>query len=195
MSIIGTFPVVINNGDLEDATVVMQLFSFIQSSVNGASLAASGANSDITSLSGLTTPIALVQGGTGVAAANTAAARAALAAAASGANSDITSLTGLTTQLPGAASGAIGVGQTYQAAAYAINTTYTNNTGRPIIVGASGAVTTAGYVYVQVAGVNIIGTSPGAGAVAAVQALVPAGATFTFASPVAWAISASFVLS
>lgn len=59
--------------------------------------AASGANSDITSLSGLTTPLSIPQGGTG---ANTAAgARAGLGAAARGANSDITSITGLTTPL------------------------------------------------------------------------------------------------
>lgn len=70
-----------------------------------------GANSDITSLSGLTTPLSVAQGGT---AANTAAgARTALGAATagalassgitgaagSGANSDITSLSGLTTPL------------------------------------------------------------------------------------------------
>jgi hypothetical protein len=59
--------------------------------------AASGANSDITSLSGLTTPLSIPQGGTG--ATSAAAARAALGAAASGANSDITSLSGLTTPL------------------------------------------------------------------------------------------------
>ena len=59
--------------------------------------AASGANSDITSLSGLTTALSIAQGGTG---GNTAAnARTALSAAASGANSDITSLSGLTTAL------------------------------------------------------------------------------------------------
>lgn len=56
--------------------------------------AASGANSDITSLTGLTTDIAVADGGTG--ASTAAAARANLAAAVSGANSDITSLTGLT---------------------------------------------------------------------------------------------------
>jgi hypothetical protein len=59
--------------------------------------AASGANSDITSLSGLTTPITLAQGGTGGGTA--AAARTSLGAAASGANSDITSLGGLTTPI------------------------------------------------------------------------------------------------
>ena len=56
-----------------------------------------GANSDITSLSGLTTPLSIAQGGTSGATAS--AARSALTAAASGANADITSLTGLTTAL------------------------------------------------------------------------------------------------
>lgn len=56
-----------------------------------------GANSDITSLTGLTTALSIAQGGTSATTAP--AARAALGAAASGANSDITSLTGLTTPL------------------------------------------------------------------------------------------------
>lgn len=59
--------------------------------------AASGANSDITSLTGLTTALSIGQGGTGATSAT--AARAALSAAAAGANSDITSITGLTTAL------------------------------------------------------------------------------------------------
>ena len=53
-----------------------------------------GANSDITSLSGLTTPLSIAQGGTSGATAS--AARSALTAAASGANADITSMTALT---------------------------------------------------------------------------------------------------
>lgn len=53
--------------------------------------AASGANSDITSLSGLTTPLSVAQGGTGGATAS--AARSSLGAAASGSNADITALT------------------------------------------------------------------------------------------------------
>jgi hypothetical protein len=57
-------------------------------------IAHSGANSDITSLSGLTTPLSVGQGGTG--ASTAASARSVLGAAARGANSDITSLTGLT---------------------------------------------------------------------------------------------------
>jgi len=59
--------------------------------------AARGANSDITSLTGLTTDITVAQGGTG--ASTAVAARTNLGAAASGANSDITSLTGLTTDI------------------------------------------------------------------------------------------------
>lgn len=59
--------------------------------------AASGANGDITSITGLTTALTVAQGGTG--AKTAAAARANLQAATSGANSDITSITGLTTAL------------------------------------------------------------------------------------------------
>ncbi|MBN8944558.1 MAG: tail fiber protein [Rhizobiales bacterium] len=59
--------------------------------------ALAGANSNISSLSGLTTPLSVSQGGT---AGNTAAtARAGIGAAAAGVNSDITSLSGLTTPL------------------------------------------------------------------------------------------------
>jgi hypothetical protein len=59
--------------------------------------AMSGANSDITSLTGLTTPLSIAQGGTN--AINAGAALTSLGAAAKGANSDITSMTGLTTPL------------------------------------------------------------------------------------------------
>ncbi|NBS69396.1 hypothetical protein EBT31_10860 [bacterium] len=59
--------------------------------------AASGANSDITSITGLTTALSVAQGGTGSTTAS--GARSALSAAASGANSDITSLSGLTTAI------------------------------------------------------------------------------------------------
>ena len=56
--------------------------------------AASGANSDITSLTGLTTPLPLSEGGLG--ATTPAGDRTAIGAAASGANSDITSLSAVT---------------------------------------------------------------------------------------------------
>lgn len=61
------------------------------------SAAVSGANGDITSLTGLTTALSIAQGGTGATSAS--AARTALSAAATGANSDITALSGLTTAL------------------------------------------------------------------------------------------------
>jgi len=57
------------------------------------SAAKSGANSDITSLTGLTTPLTVAQGGTGASTSATA------AFALKGANADITSITGLTTAL------------------------------------------------------------------------------------------------
>lgn len=73
-----------------------------QSQVTGltsalAGKASTGANSTITSLTGLTTPLSIAQGGT--AATTAATARTALGTAASGANSDITSLTSLSTPL------------------------------------------------------------------------------------------------
>jgi hypothetical protein len=58
-----------------------------------AGTASSGANSDITSLTGLTTPLSVAQGGTGATSSSGA------PFALKGANSDITSLTGLTTAL------------------------------------------------------------------------------------------------
>ena len=58
--------------------------------------AASGANSDITTITGLTSPLAVSQGGTG--ASSLSGVRSAIGAAASGANTDITSLSGLAYQ-------------------------------------------------------------------------------------------------
>lgn len=71
--------------------------------------AGSGANSDITSITGLTTPLTVAQGGTG---GNTqATARSGIAAAASGSNADITALTNATGILVGApTAGAQGLG-------------------------------------------------------------------------------------
>lgn len=65
--------------------------------------ATAGANSDITSLTGLSTPLPLTEGGTG--GTDRASARAGIQAAALGANSDITSLSGLTTPLSSAQGG------------------------------------------------------------------------------------------
>jgi hypothetical protein len=71
--------------------------------------AGSGANSDITSITGLTTPLTVAQGGTN--AITAAAARTSLSAAASGSNADITALTNATGILVGApTAGAQGLG-------------------------------------------------------------------------------------
>jgi hypothetical protein len=90
------------------------------------SAAKSGANSDITSITGLTTALSIAQGGTGATTAG--AARTALSAAASGANSDITSITGLTTALS-IAQGGTGAA-TASAAINALVPSQTGNSGR-----------------------------------------------------------------
>jgi hypothetical protein len=68
--------------------------------------AASGANSDITSLSALSTPLSLAQGGVG--ATTGSGARTNIGAAAAGANSDITSLSALTSLTVGAGATSMG---------------------------------------------------------------------------------------
>lgn len=69
MAIIGALPSILTNGTTADATQVMADFNFIVSQVN-ANAAAAGANSNITSLTGLTTPVSASLGGTGVSIAN-----------------------------------------------------------------------------------------------------------------------------
>lgn len=59
-----TYPFTLTNGQTADATQVMANFNSILSCGNS-NLAHNGANSDITSLSGLLTPISIPQGGTG----------------------------------------------------------------------------------------------------------------------------------
>lgn len=94
MPIIPSLPFDLINGQVADANQVMGNFDEIVNDVND-NAAASGANADITSLSGLTTPLSVNQGGTG---ANTApTALVSLGAAASGANADITSLSKVAT--------------------------------------------------------------------------------------------------
>lgn len=65
MSIIGSLPYTLTNGQTADATQVMADFNTIISNVN-TNAAHSGANSDITSLSALSTPVPQSGGGTGV---------------------------------------------------------------------------------------------------------------------------------
>jgi len=59
-----SYPYTLTNGQVADATQVMANFNNILTCANG-NLAHNGANSDITSLSGLSTPLSASQGGTG----------------------------------------------------------------------------------------------------------------------------------
>lgn len=68
MTISPAYPNLLQNGTAADATQVMADFYQIQNDVN-ANAAANGANSDITSLTGLTTPLGIAYGGTGSASA------------------------------------------------------------------------------------------------------------------------------
>lgn len=61
-----TYPYTLTNGSLADANQVMANFNSILNCANN-NLIAAGANSTITALSGLTTPLSVPQGGTGVA--------------------------------------------------------------------------------------------------------------------------------
>lgn len=94
MAIIPSLPNDIIAGEEVDAEPVMANFNAIVTDVN-ANAAANGANSDITSLSGLTTPLSVFEGGTGSQTAP--GARTNLGAAVNGANNDITSTTMLQT--------------------------------------------------------------------------------------------------
>jgi hypothetical protein len=64
MSIIGSLPFTLTNGETADATQVMANFNSIIADVNGGA-AENGANASITQLTGITTPIPVSEGGTG----------------------------------------------------------------------------------------------------------------------------------
>lgn len=107
-----------------------------------------GANSDITSLNGLTTPLSIPQGGTGATTAPDA--RINLQAAKSGVNSDITQLTGLTTPLSitqggTGANNAAAARVNLQAAKSGVNSDITQLTGLTVPIsisqGGTGATT------------------------------------------------------
>lgn len=59
-----TYPYTLTNGQVADANQVMANFNSVRNCVTS-NAAANGANSDITSLTGLTTPLSVAQGGTG----------------------------------------------------------------------------------------------------------------------------------
>ena len=143
-------PYTLTNGATADANQVMSNFNNLLNCANS-NLAHNGANSDITSLSGVTTPLSVGQGGTSAATAS--GARTALGAAASGANSDITSLSGVTTPLSVGQGGtsaatASGARTALGAAASGANSDITSLTGltTPLSVaqGGTGATTAAG---------------------------------------------------
>jgi microcystin-dependent protein len=71
MTISPSYPDLLQNGNPADASQVMADFYQIQNDVN-ANAAASGANTDITSLTGLTTPLGIAFGGTGASTASAA---------------------------------------------------------------------------------------------------------------------------
>lgn len=63
MPIVGALPVTLQNGTTAEATEVMADLNKIRDDVNS-NAAENGANSSITSLTGLTTPLSVAQGGT-----------------------------------------------------------------------------------------------------------------------------------
>lgn len=152
MTICSALPNTLTNGTTADATQVMANENQIVSNVN-ANAAHNGANSDITSLSGLTTPLSIAQGGT--AGATAAAARTSLGVAASGANSDITSLSGLTTALSiaqgGTASTTASAARTALGAAASGANTDITSLSAPALGAATAATAAVGTRTTQVA--------------------------------------------
>lgn len=150
MAISPIYPVILQNGTIADATQVMADFYQIQNDVN-ANAAHNGANSDITSLAGLTTPLPISEGGTGGSTQATALAN--LGAANSGVNTNITSLTGLTTPLAVSEGGTAGTSASATtannigAAALGANSDITSLSGLttplPITEGGTGAADVA----------------------------------------------------
>lgn len=124
--------------------------------------AASGANSDITSLSGLTTALSVTQGGTGATHLGLnqvllGGGDSAVQGVAPSTSGNLLTSNGTTWESQAPA--AIGIGQTWQSfssPARQSGVTYTNNTSKPIMVSVSlGAATTGASFSVVVGGVTI----------------------------------------
>lgn len=151
------------------------------------SAAKSGANSDITSLTGLTTALSVAQGGTGstsLTANNVLLGNgtSAVQAVAPGTSGNL--LTSNGTTWASTAPSSLGVGQTWQNvfSSRAIGTTYTNNTGKPIYFYAwASTTTTSGSFNVTIDGVVmqcIYSSSSNTTWVG--QGIVPNGSTYSF---------------
>ena len=150
-----------------------------------------GVNSDITSLTGLTTPLSVAQGGTGNTTGTASTVTTVTQANLAGAVAPSTSgnvLTSNGTTWISAAAGGLGIGQTWQnlTASRVMGTTYTNSTGKPIavLVTTNTAGLTDTYAQVQITvdglilGINYA-TSRGVSIQAAIFAIIPAGLTYS----------------
>ena len=75
-----------------------------------------------------------------------------------------------------------GVGRTWQdvTASRATGVTYTNNTGREIILSVNGIVSISSSVRTNVNGLVIVGGNSGAGSRAHSYRVIPSGATYSF---------------
>ena len=141
-------------------------------------LATAGANSNITSLTGLTTALSTAQGGTNVSSA--------------GASGNV--LTSNGTNWVSSAQAGLGYGQTWQdvTASRALSTTYTNSTGKPIQVNAwmsvSGSPAGNTDIQLTIGGVVVAVSSIFMGSAAGnrvpfVTGIVPNNTTYSAVSP------------
>jgi hypothetical protein len=159
----------------------------------GAAFALKGANSDITSLAGLTTPLSVVQGGTG------ATTNAGAAFALKGVNTDITSLASPALAAATATTQAstdnstkvattayaraldLGVDQTWQTVTRTSGTTYTNSTGKPILLLVNG-VNLNGGATIAINGANVYIAANANITQTLGPLLIPIGATYVLTS-------------
>jgi hypothetical protein len=149
------------------------------------SAAGSGANSDITSITGLTTALTVAQGGTGAATHTSEGVLIGNGTSAVTTVSPSTSgnvLTSDGTSWTSAANNRIGVGQTWQdvTASRASETTYTNSTGKPIMVNVMETTNSNSYLYVD--GV-LVAQAVGTGSDSTMSAIVPNGSTYSATLP------------